>query len=202
MKRENDDERHLNCDWCKHGETVCYCRKCDVNMCAACRIKHGEIGIFTGHDVREITEMRENLLRKQEVKCDDHNHKVEYMCTETKCLKILCATCVQFDVCGHEKEGKINEIKKLLPGDRNAVRKQSIQLKQNIEALEKYYKSTTESQEEIRATKQKIEEQHHKVLEDIMKKIEEKKKRLIVQLDKAEEANQVNPYFFNFCSGK
>jgi len=190
MKEKHEDPLNQTCGFCKIAETVFYCSQCDKNMCEECKIKHGRPPLFAQHDVRAVSDLKEGLLRKQVAKCKNHpSEEVKYMCTE--CYELLCSVCVQFAACGdHDK--KIQPINQLLKGNRKDARLQSIQIKQNVEALKKYYNSAIQSQEEVHLAQIDIENHHQKVIDDVMRKIEEKKTELIAQLDRTKEKMQSN----------
>ena len=196
MREKNKDPQTLICDICKIGETNCYCRNCDMNMCEQCKMKHGLRSQLAEHVVHTLSELKEGLLRKEVVKCDIHLKEVEYVCTHH--IKLMCSVCVHFAVCGGDHDEKILPIKTVLAGNRTKIRKKSQQIMENCKALENYYKSAQQSQEDMEIKKLEIEEQHEISLKDFMKKIDENKKKLVMRLEALQQEVQVCMFCFEY----
>ncbi len=78
---------------CVKSNAEYQCKQCSKYICSSCSRDHGEIDVFSDHEIIHINDTRFN--------CTHHGEPYSYGCNT--CTKPLCVYCVQGKECQHHK---------------------------------------------------------------------------------------------------
>ena len=69
------------------------CKDCEDFYCKTCKIDHGRIKKFRGHEWSNISEVQEDYVRDKNIICNEHaDNQVEFYCFD--CEALLCSLCL------------------------------------------------------------------------------------------------------------
>ncbi len=124
----------IQCKTCPKDVAKLYCKNCKVGLCNECADQHPKRKLFTGHQ----------LLPISIVQCEIHCEDFLYFCED--CIKLLCFTCVQVDICGQHN---VKEICKIETNNRRHIEQVIQQLEQAIEENKGHHQPLIETVESL-----------------------------------------------------
>ncbi len=182
---QRPDTRNVMCEFCSNSGVYAnkYCKDCDQNICSECAIGHCRREVFSDHLIIHTTVPA----------CVKHIGKqcLFYCLT---CHKALCATCVQNGVCEKHRIRRKNdlvidsgiEINKVIDRLTECIGHNQAKHQPMKNMAKHLRESLNKEKEAVLKHRDYLISKIRKAAEDIVKKVEEREKRLAEVSEKLE----------------
>lgn len=183
----NDENYTFNCNVCPYKVATHRCVRCAEWLCHECQEAHQRVTATKKHTLLPINDIKRSKkldVFKRNVICKRHSENcLKFYCTAEPCMEPVCATCL-LEKCEETDRHKAVEIENIAKGQRRQVYRLN-------NAIHEQQNNVAETIERIEIERKNIEDNAHRVVENIdstfdslMKVLEKNKNELKNELQK------------------
>ena len=204
------------CELCCEGKPDAFCHQCGKFLCSNCEESHQRMkALFPNHKTTPLAELKlheaKQMFDRQVClkNCDAHDEPLKVFCFDCKCL--ICRDCTVRDHNGHNCE--FNKI--AAPMARNELTEKMkplqetrAEISESLKELQKLQSELSEQEIDLsQSIKGSFEELHQilerrekELLEDLAKRVKEKKAKLSSQEENLSISNTVIQNVFDYAN--